>query len=135
MNILSRAIAVSLPFLLTPCRAADFPDPVNSEKVAGDPMPAAEAAAKVGLPEGFAMNVFAAEPVVRNPIAMAWDTRGRMWIAENYTYAERPVKMDTRYRDRIIVLEDSDHDASKRSRASSGPASQFGRHPPGGGSR
>ena len=73
-------------------------------------MPAAEAAAKVELPDGFAMNVFAAEPVVRNPIGMAWDGRGRMWIAENYTYAERPVKMDTRYRDRIIVLEDSDHD-------------------------
>ncbi|HEX2746882.1 MAG TPA: PVC-type heme-binding CxxCH protein, partial [Verrucomicrobiales bacterium] len=91
-------------------QGADFPEPQNSEKTPGDPMPAAEAAAKVQLPEGFTMNVFAAEPVVRNPIAMAWDTRGRMWIAENYTYAERPIKLDTRYRDRILVLEDTDQD-------------------------
>ncbi len=73
-------------------------------------MPAEEVAAKVGLPEGFRMNVFAAEPMVRNPISMAWDTSGRMWVAENFTYAERPIKMDTRYRDRIIVLEDGDGD-------------------------
>jgi putative membrane-bound dehydrogenase-like protein len=102
------AFLPSLP--ITPCRSADFPEPANSEKVAGAPMPAADAAAAVQLPEGFSMNVFAAEPAVRNPIAMAWDGRGRMWIAENFTYAERPIKMDTRYRDRIIVLEDSDHD-------------------------
>ncbi len=106
---LPAALAIWLA-IFTSVPAADFPEPVNSEKVAGEPMPAAEAAAKVELPPGFSMNVFAAEPMVRNPIGMAWDTRGRMWIAENYTYAERPIKMDTRYRDRIIVLEDSDHD-------------------------
>lgn len=107
----SRLLVLTSPFLCS-CvlHAADFPEPVDSEKVAGSPMPAEEAAAKVALPEGFRMYVFAAEPMVRNPIAMAWDTRGRMWIAENYTYAERPIKMDTRYRDRILVLEDGDAD-------------------------
>ena len=108
-RLLAAAFTFSLS-ILPKVPAADFPEPVNSEKVAGAPMPAAEAAAAVQLPDGFSMNVFAAEPMVRNPIAMAWDTRGRMWIAENYTYAERPIKMDTRYRDRIIVLEDTDHD-------------------------
>lgn len=104
---------LSVTLLLTLSgRGADFPEPQNSEKVPGEPMPAAEAAVKVELPEGFAMNVFASEPMVRNPIAMAWDTRGRLWIAENFTYAERPIKMDGRYRDRIIVLEDTDHDGN-----------------------
>jgi putative membrane-bound dehydrogenase-like protein len=108
-SAMRQILAVTLLLTLSG-RGADFPEPQNSEKVPGEPMPAAEAAAKVELPEGFAMNIFASEPMVRNPIAMAWDTRGRLWIAENFTYAERPIKMDGRYRDRIIVLEDTDHD-------------------------
>src|SRR6478609_8885394 len=109
LPVMHRLLSVALLLTLFSSRGADFPDPQNSEKVPGDPLPAAEAAAKVQLPDGFAMNVFASEPMVRNPIAMAWDTKGRLWIAENYTYAERPIKLDTRYRDRILVLEDTDH--------------------------
>lgn len=113
MNHLCFAAALALlPLSLPPCEGADFPEPVSSETVAGSPMPAAEAAASVRLPDGFAMNVFASEPMVRNPIAMAWDGRGRLWVAENFTYAERPIKMDLRYRDRILVLEDTDHDGA-----------------------
>ena len=41
---------------------------------------------RAGRVSGF--GVFAAEPDVQNPIAMAWDRRGRLWIAENYTYAD-----------------------------------------------
>ena len=55
-----------------------------------EPYPPAEAAAGFRTPEGFRVGVFAAEPDVRNPIAMAWDRRGRLWVAENYTYAELP---------------------------------------------
>src|SRR5256886_6474687 len=68
--------------------AAEFPIPYNSERDKSSPMPAIEAAAKLRLPPGFKATVFAAEPDVQNPIAMAWDARGRLWIAENYTYAE-----------------------------------------------
>ena len=39
----------------------------------GPPMNAADAAAGFRLPEGFRVSVFAAEPDVQNPIAMAWD--------------------------------------------------------------
>src|SRR5262249_20364542 len=77
-----------LPFLLlTPFSlcASEFPTPYNSEPDKSGPMPAAEAAAKMRLPPGFKATVFAAEPNVQNPIAMAWDARGRLWIAENYT--------------------------------------------------
>jgi putative membrane-bound dehydrogenase-like protein len=105
-----RTLFTAALLITLPAHGAEFPEPQNSEKTAGEPMPAAEAAAKVQLPAGLAMNVFASEPMVRNPIAMAWDTKGRLWIGENYTYAERPIKMDTRYRDRILVLEDTDQD-------------------------
>jgi len=73
-------------------------------------MPAAEAAQGFRVPEGFSVTVFAAEPDVQNPIAMAWDRRGRLWIAENYTYAEQARKFDLRLRDRVLVFEDNDAD-------------------------
>jgi len=85
--------------------AAEFPQPYNSEKEPGSPMPAEEAAAKWQVPPGFKVSVFAAEPEVQNPIACAWDARGRLWVAENYTYAERPVKFDPKLRDRVIIFE------------------------------
>jgi putative membrane-bound dehydrogenase-like protein len=73
-------------------------------------MPAEEAAAKWKVPPGFKVQVFAAEPDVQNPIAFAWDPRGRLWIAENYTYAEHTVKWEARLRDRVLIFEDTDGD-------------------------
>ena len=101
----------SLLFLsaLSPLLAAEpFPAPFNSEK--GSPMPAEEVARTMELPPGFKCQVFAAEPDVQQPIAMAWDAKGRLWVAENYTYAENPARWDTKLRDRIIILEDKDGD-------------------------
>lgn len=90
--------------------AGEFPAAYNSEKTPGQPMSAAEAAAKWRVPPGFKVSVFAAEPDVQNPIACAWDPRGRLWIAENYTYAERPMRWEEKLNDRVLVFEDSDGD-------------------------
>ena len=98
----------ALPLLTASLFAADFPAPFNSEK--GSPMPAEEVARTMELPPGFKCQVFAAEPDVQQPIAMAWDAKGRLWVAENYTYAENPARWDTKLRDRIIILEDKDGD-------------------------
>ncbi|HMC28339.1 MAG TPA: hypothetical protein VKM56_11165, partial [Verrucomicrobiae bacterium] len=89
-----------LPLMSLSLCAAEFPTPYNSEPGDGKPMPAIEAAAKMKLPPGFKATVFAAEPDVQNPIAMAWDARGRLWVAENYTYAEGGKKFDLNLRDR-----------------------------------
>jgi len=88
--------------------AADFPAIYDTEK--GAPMSAEEAAATMELPPGFKCLVFAAEPDVRQPIGMAWDAKGRLWVAENYTFAENPMRWDTKLRDRLIILEDKDGD-------------------------
>src|SRR5881409_3431674 len=96
-----------IPFSLF---ASEFPVPYNSEPDKSGPMPAAEAAAKMKLPPGFKATVFAAEPDVENPIAMAWDGRGRLWVAENYTYAEPRTKFDLRLRDRVLIFEDKNGD-------------------------
>src|SRR6185369_2224307 len=102
----------TLLLLLTPLSlcAAEFPVPYNSEPDKSGPMPATEAAAKMQLPDGFKATVFASEPEVQNPIAMSWDARGRLWVAENYTYAESGKKFDLNLRDRILIFEDKDGD-------------------------
>lgn len=89
-------------------KEGEFPTPFNSEK--GSPMPAEEVARTMELPPGFKCQVFAAEPDVQQPIAMSWDAKGRLWVAENYTYAENPARWDTSLRDCIIILEDKDGD-------------------------
>src|SRR5438093_10875591 len=98
-----------LPTPLSLC-ASGFPVPYNSEPDKSKPMSATEAAAKLRLPSGFKATVFAAEPDVQNPIAMSWDGRGRLWVAENYTYAERARKFDLNLRDRVLIFTDSDGD-------------------------
>ncbi len=90
--------------------ASEFPTPYNSERDASIALPATEAAAKMRLPPGFKATVFASEPDVQNPIAMAWDARGRLWVAENYTYAERGKKFELNLRDRIVIFEDKNGD-------------------------
>ena len=105
-------LTIVLLLLLTTARAwAEFPAPYNSEPDLSVPlMPAAEAAAKLSVPDGFQTTLFAAEPDVQNPIAMAWDARGRLWIAENYTYAESKQRFDLELRDRVLIFEDTDND-------------------------
>ncbi len=104
-------------FFVTASRAADFPAVYNSEKDTNAVPPTPEQSlAMLKLPPGFKATLFAAEPEVRNPISMAWDARGRLWIAENYTYAERSLKFDLHLRDRILIFEDKDGDGHFDSR-------------------
>lgn len=102
--------AGALVLLAAVARAASFPKPFDTEKTPGGPMPAAESAVRVTLPPGFRSTLFAAEPDVAQPIAMATDARGRLWVAECYTYSERTVNFHTELRDRIVIFEDTDND-------------------------
>ncbi|KAF0170623.1 MAG: membrane-bound dehydrogenase domain-containing protein [Limisphaerales bacterium] len=113
---LSFSTAATLLVALT-TRGADFPQPFNSEPDTNfAALPAAQVAAQMKLPPGFKATVFAAEPDVQNPIALAWDARGRLWVAENYTYAERTRKFELRLRDRVLIFEDKDGDGRFDSR-------------------
>src|SRR5687768_6407444 len=103
----------ALFFLLSIAAASahEFPPPVNSgsEKGVTPPMTPQDAAKSIKLPEGFKATLFAGEPDVQNPIACAWDSRGRLWVAENYTYAETDKTFDHSMRDRILIFEDTDN--------------------------
>ena len=96
--------------------ASDFPTPYNSERDPSLPLPPAEAAARMSLPPGFTATVFASEPDIQNPIGLAWDARGRLWVAENYTYSEPKVKFDLKLRDRILIFDDPNGDGRFKTR-------------------
>ena len=87
---------------------ASAPRNTQAEDIA--PLTPAEALASIQAPPGFEVTLFAHEPDVRQPIGMAIDPRGRVWVAENYTYAESAVNFDLTQNDRIRVLEDRDGD-------------------------
>lgn len=95
---------------------ADFPALYNSDPGDAQPPSAQEALKMLRLPEGFQATLFAGEPDVQNPVAMAWDSKGRMWVAENYTYAERTKRFDMNLRDRVVILEDKDNDGHAETR-------------------
>jgi hypothetical protein len=94
-----KPILISL-FIASSALAADFPALYNSEPGNPQPMSPQEALNALKLPAGFKATLFAAEPDVQNPIGMAWDAKGRMWVAENYTYAERAKRFDLGLRPR-----------------------------------
>lgn len=99
----------ALLFALT-LGAATFPEPHNNQPETISLLKPADALTKLHLPEGFRATLFAAEPDVRQPIALCWDERGRLWVAENYTYANGKERFDLKLRDRIVIFEDTDHD-------------------------
>src|SRR5580692_11051011 len=86
---------------------AEFPTPTNNQPETIPLTPPEKALEMMHLPPGFKATVFAHEPDVQQPIAMCWDEKGRLWIAENYTYSDGKERFDLKLRDRIIIFEDS----------------------------
>jgi putative membrane-bound dehydrogenase-like protein len=64
-----------------------------------------DAAKAITMPPGFSATLFAGEPDVTQPIAFAMDHRGRLWVAEAYSYPRR--LPDDQAKDRIIIFEDT----------------------------
>jgi putative heme-binding domain-containing protein len=83
---------------VTPWRQDQPPNPPYSPQ---------EALNKMSVPDGFTVELVASEPDIVNPIAMAFDDRGRIWITESIEYPRKPAGVG---RDRVKILEDSDAD-------------------------
>jgi putative membrane-bound dehydrogenase-like protein len=66
------------------------------------------------LMDGFQAELIAAEPDVHQPIAFAIDERGRLWIAEAFSYPNR--QPEGQGKDRIRILEDADGDGQFETR-------------------
>ena len=69
----------------------------------------AEAVAKMDIPDGFDVSIFAAEPDIAEPIAFCFDDRGRIWVVENINYVNRRTHTLGEV-SRIKILEDTDGD-------------------------
>jgi putative membrane-bound dehydrogenase-like protein len=103
--------------------------PVRGEEPGG--FPPDEAARRMVVPPGFHVEVFASEPMVRQPLSASFDERGRLWVIEYLQYPNpaglKPVTVDQYLRteydrvpdppprgprgaDRIKILEDTDGD-------------------------
>jgi len=63
----------------------------------------------IDIPPEFRLELFASEPDIVKPIAMAWDERGRLWIAETLDYPNT-ITRGPEGHDRIRILEDTDGD-------------------------
>ncbi|HUS37022.1 MAG TPA: PVC-type heme-binding CxxCH protein [Verrucomicrobiae bacterium] len=82
------------------------PAPADDVKFAG--LPPEQAAKEISGPPGFSAILFAGEPDVKQPIAFAIDDRGRLWVAEAYTYPRRAP--EGQGKDRVLIFEDTDGD-------------------------
>lgn len=81
--------------------------PHAQDKPPGPALTPAEAIKKMTVPEGFAVELVAAEPAIVNPVAMAIDDRGRFWITESLEYPRRAPGPG---KDRVKVLESTKGD-------------------------
>ncbi|HAM73468.1 MAG TPA: glycosyl hydrolase [Verrucomicrobiales bacterium] len=73
------------------------------------PLSPADSALHLVMPPGFEARLFAAEPEITKPICMAWDARGRLWVAETVDYPN-DMRQPGEGRDRIRICEDTDGD-------------------------
>jgi uncharacterized protein len=75
-----------------------------------EPLDLEEAAKHMQIPAGFELTLFASEPMIQgNPEAMAWDERGRLWIAETKDYPNN-MQAAGQGHDEIKILEDTNRD-------------------------
>src|SRR5687768_5830539 len=72
-----------------------------------EPLSPAEELKAFRVPEGFEMQLVAAEPDLRKPMNMAFDARGRLWLTESREYPF-PAPPDKPARDTIRIFEDFD---------------------------
>ena len=88
--------------------ADDLPEGVtNSQNPADVSLTPEESLARISVPDGFNVTLFAGEPAIRRPIAFDLDDRGRLWVVENYSH---PKWKEDNATDRVIILEDEDND-------------------------
>jgi putative membrane-bound dehydrogenase-like protein len=80
------------------------------KKPMADGLSPPDAAKQMTVPPGFHVQLAAGEPQVHQPVAFALDPRGRVWVAEAYTYPTRAAEGEGK--DRIVILEDTNADGT-----------------------
>ena len=107
-----------LAFFLYACNNAQKASPEQSfERVVVDtnppvtPLSPEESIRKIQLPPGYRVELVASEPMVQEPVALAWDGNGRMYVAEMNTYMKDAAATgEFEPTSRVKMLEDADGD-------------------------
>jgi putative membrane-bound dehydrogenase-like protein len=103
------------PFEYVPAKVPFYPpakpgggsgEPIGKMQVPLDP---AESLKHLVTPVGFEPLLFATEPEIGKPLCLAWDERGRLWLAETVDYPNE-LQPKGAGRDRIRICEDTDGD-------------------------
>jgi putative heme-binding domain-containing protein len=83
--------------------------PASAQRDARVPDPDPELERKTFvLPDGFEVNLFAADPMLAKPIQMNFDPQGRLWVVSSEVYPQ--IKPGQVVNDRVLILEDTDGD-------------------------
>ena len=86
-----------------------FPTVAVAQRDAKIPDPDPEIERKTFVvPDGFEVNLFAADPMLAKPIQMNFDPAGRLWVAASEVYPQ--IKPGQPATDRVLILEDTDGD-------------------------
>lgn len=112
--LLRRLLAVLLPALLVaPLAAAPAPKLFTEGVRATEPLSPEEQRLKFHLPPGFKIQLVAAEPDLRKPMNMAFDSAGRLWVTESreYPFAATNAALA---RDTIRIFSDFDDNGRAR---------------------
>lgn len=111
--------ALALPAFVVPAFAQrgdrkghEMAPPPAHWKIPAAPVVAPEdAPATFALEDGFELELIASEPMVHDPVALAYDGNGRIWVAEMMGYMpDIDGKLEETTHGRISVLEDTDGD-------------------------
>ncbi len=105
-------LLLALP-LLTSSWAAPAKDLFTEGVRAAEPLSPEEERLKFHLPPGFKIQLVAAEPDLRKPMNMAFDSAGRLWITESREYPFAATN-DASARDTIRIFSDFDDNGRAR---------------------
>src|SRR5437764_13575803 len=65
---------------------------------AADALKPDDAVKRFKLPDGFSVRAIATEPMIRQPVSMSFDNRGRLWVLQYLQYPHyaglKPLKQD-----------------------------------------
>ncbi|MGZ4962834.1 MAG: PVC-type heme-binding CxxCH protein [Limisphaerales bacterium] len=96
---------IALPEPKIDTESAGKTRPVQRDPSAPDPE---EERASFKVADGLNVELFAADPLIAKPIQMAFDARGRLWVATTTRYPQ--IKPGETQDDKVVILEDKDGD-------------------------
>ena len=87
------------------------PTKITSTGPGAQPLTPEASLNKIHLREGFEIELVAHEPLTMDPVAIDWDTSGKLWVIE---MADYPLGLDGKGKQggRVRVLEDLNHDGT-----------------------